>query len=142
MASSTLSPRSSLVFAAAILFTAAPAAAAPPAGLDAYVEKAMTTFGAPGLSLAIVEDGKVVVAKGYGITKLGTNNRATEHTAFPIGSESKAFTAAALAILVDRKKLKWDDRVVDKLPGFKMYDDYATQHMTVRDLLTLSLIHI
>src|SRR5690349_10533836 len=113
-----------------------PAFADPPADLDAYVKRAMDTFGAPGLSLAVVENGKTVVAKGYGVRSIKTNAPVDEHTAFPIGSESKAFTAAALAILVDQKKLKWDDRVVDKLPGFQMYDAYATEHMTIKDLLT------
>jgi CubicO group peptidase (beta-lactamase class C family) len=122
--------------AALLLSTTAIAAAAPPADIDAYVKQAMDTFGAPGLSLAIVENGKAVVTKGYGIRKLGTDLKVDEHTAFPIGSESKAFTAAALAILVDQGKLKWDDRVVDKLPGFQMYDPYATAHMTVIELLT------
>jgi len=112
------------------------AAAAPPADTDAYVAKAMQTFGNPGLSLAIVEDGKIVKARGYGVRKMGTNLAADEHTAFPIGSESKAFTSAALAILVDEKKLKWSDLVKDRLPGFQMYDPYVTDHMTVRDLLT------
>jgi len=96
----------------------------------------MQTFGNPGLSLAIVEDGRIVKAKGYGVRKMGTNLKADEHTAFPIGSETKAFTSAALAILVDQKKLKWTDLVKDKLPGFQMYDPYVTDHMTVRDLLT------
>jgi CubicO group peptidase (beta-lactamase class C family) len=112
------------------------AAAAPPADIDAYVAKTMQTFGNPGMSLAVVEDGKIVKAKGYGVRKMGTNLTADEHTAFPIGSESKAFTSAALAILVDRKQLKWSDLVKDKLPGFQMYDPYVTDHMTVRDLLT------
>jgi CubicO group peptidase (beta-lactamase class C family) len=112
------------------------AAAAPPADIDAYVAKTMQTFGPPGLSLAIVENGQVVKAKGYGVRRMGTSLTADEHTAFPIGSESKAFTSAALAILVDQKKLKWTDLVKDKLPGFQMYDPYVTDHMTVRDLLT------
>ena len=111
-------------------------AAAPPADIDAYVAKTMQTFGNPGLSLAVVEDGKIVKARGYGVRKMGTNLAADEHTAFPIGSESKAFTSAALAILVDEKKLKWSDLVKDRLPGFQMYDPYVTDHMTVRDLLT------
>ncbi|HWD29417.1 MAG TPA: serine hydrolase [Rhizomicrobium sp.] len=115
---------------------AMPAVAAPPADLDAFVARAMQTFGPPGMTVAIVEDGKPVLAKGYGIRKLGDPAPVDAHTIFPIGSETKAFTAAALAILVDRGKLKWDDRVVDKLPGFAMYDPYATEHMTVRDLLT------
>ncbi|HEY1710562.1 MAG TPA: serine hydrolase [Rhizomicrobium sp.] len=122
--------------AALILGLSVPASAAPPADLDTYVKKAMDAFGAPGLSLAVVEDGKTVVAKGYGVRSIKTNAPVDEHTAFPIGSESKAFTSAALAILVDRKKLNWTDRVVDKLPGFQMYDPYATEHMTIKDLLT------
>ena len=112
------------------------AMAAPPADLDAYVAKSMQTFGAPGMSVAVVEGGKVVFTKGYGIRSIATKAPVNEHTAVPIGSESKAFTSAALAILVDQGKLKWTDRVVDKLPGFQMYDPYATQHMTVLDLLT------
>jgi CubicO group peptidase (beta-lactamase class C family) len=112
------------------------AMAAPPADLDAYVAKSMQTFGPPGMSVAIVENGKVVFTKGYGIRSIATKAPVNEHTAFPIGSESKAFTSAALAILVDEGKLKWTDRVVDKLPGFQMYDPYATAHMTIIDLLT------
>jgi CubicO group peptidase (beta-lactamase class C family) len=107
-----------------------------PADLDRYVARAMRAFGAPGLSLAIVRNGKAVVAKGYGVRSIATQAPVTADTAFPIGSETKAFTSAALAILVDQGKLKWTDRVVDKLPGFRMYDPYATEHMTVRDLLT------
>jgi CubicO group peptidase (beta-lactamase class C family) len=133
---STRTSKALLLASALALSLSAPAFAAPPADLDAYVKKAMETFGAPGLSLAIVEDGKTVVAKGYGVRSIATNAPVDEHTAFPIGSESKAFTSAALAILVDQKKLKWDDRVVDKLPGFQMYDPYATEHMTIKDLLT------
>ncbi len=110
--------------------------AAPPADTDDYVQTAMKAFGAPGLGLAIVENGQVTVAKGYGLRKLNSTEMVDRHTAFPIGSETKAFTATSLAILVDRKKLSWDDRVADKLPGFRMYDPYATAHMTVRDLLT------
>ncbi len=113
-----------------------PAIAAPPPDLDAFVAQALQTFGPPGMSVAIVEGGKPVLAKGYGIRKLGSAAPVDAHTIFPIGSESKAFTAAALAILVDQGKLKWDDRVLDRLPGFQMYDSYATEHMTVRDLLT------
>ena len=125
-----------LVAACAALFAASHAHAAPPADVDVYVAKAMETFCAPGLSLAIVENGKPIVARGYGVRDITTHAPVNERTAFPIGSESKAFTAAALAILVDRGKLKWTDRVVDRLPGFQMYDPYATEHMTVRDLLT------
>ncbi len=124
--------------AALLLVAASPAIAssAPPPGIDAYVADMLKEFGAPALSLAIVEDGRVILAKAYGVRKLGTDEKVDEHAAFPIGSETKAFTAAALAILVDRHKLAWDDRVVDRLPGFRMYDPYATANMTIRDLLT------
>lgn len=114
---------------------AAPAAAAPPADLDAYVLQTLQAFDAPGFSLAIVEDGKTVHAKGYGVRKLGAKQAADAHTIFPIGSASKAFVSAGLAILVDEGKLGWDDRVADVLPGFRLHDPYATAHMTVRDLL-------
>lgn len=113
-----------------------PTASPPPADIDQYVARAMRAFGAPGLSLAIVQDGKTVIAKGYGVRSIATRAPVTPDTAFPIGSETKAFTSAALAILVDAGKLKWTDRVVDKLPGFRMYDPYVTEHMTVLDLLT------
>ncbi len=125
-----------LGLAASLFYWAGPATAAPPADLDAAVQQAMRAFGTPGLGLAVVENGHVSVARGYGVRKLNGSDAVDANTAFPIGSETKAFTAAALAILVDRHKLSWDDRVVDRLPGFQMYDPYATAHMTVRDLLT------
>jgi CubicO group peptidase (beta-lactamase class C family) len=96
----------------------------------------MQRLGPPGLSLAVVEGDKTTLAKGYGFRELGKPALADAHTIFPIGSETKAFTAAALAVLVDRGKLKWDDPVVKHMPDFKMYDPYVTEHMTVRDLLT------
>lgn len=130
--------RSSLCGAAvaAVVSFTNPAMAAPPADLDAFVARSMATFGPPGMSVAIVENGKIALTKGYGVRSIATKAPVNAHTAFPIGSESKAFTSAALAILVDEGKLKWTDRVVDKLPGFQMYDPYATAHMTVLDLLT------
>ena len=118
------------------LITAGGLHAAAPPDTHTYVARAMSAFGAPGLSLAIVENGQTVVARGYGMRSIMSKASVDEHTAFPIGSESKAFTSAALAILVDRGRLKWSDRVVDRLPGFQMYDPYVTEHMTVRDLLT------
>src|SRR6478609_9008430 len=128
-------PVAALSLIAGLLWTSA-AIAAPPADTDAMVAKAMAAFGAPGLSLAVVENGKPVLTKGYGVRQIGTAAKVDAHTAIPIGSESKAFTSAALAILVDAKKLKWTDLVKDRLPGFQMYDPYFTAHMTVRDLLT------
>ncbi|MGH8191048.1 MAG: serine hydrolase [Rhodanobacteraceae bacterium] len=113
---------------------AMPAAAAPPADLDAYAARAMKTFGVPGMSIAIVEGNKIET-RSYGVRRLGSPARVDAHTTFPIGSNSKAFTSTALAILVDEDKLHWNDRVVDRLPGFRMYDAYASQNMTITDLL-------
>jgi len=109
---------------------------APPADLDAYVASSMKTFDVPGIAVAIVKDGKVVAAKGYGIRKLGDAAPVDEFTMFGIGSNTKAFTTAALATLVDEGKLSWDDPVYQRLPGFVMYDPYVSHEMTIRDLLT------
>ena len=103
--------------------------------LDAYVEKTRTVFEVPGIAVAIVKDGQVLVAKGYGVRKLGDPTLVDAQTLFGIASNTKAFTAAALAILVDEGKIHWDDPVTKYLPGFQMYDPYVTREMTVRDLL-------
>jgi CubicO group peptidase (beta-lactamase class C family) len=105
------------------------------ADLDGYVTRAMKTFEVPGLSLAIVKDGKVVVAKGYGVRKMGESTLVDENTLFGIGSNTKAFTSAALASLVDEGKISWDDPVYERLRGFQMYDPYVSHEMTIRDLL-------
>src|SRR5579863_7665048 len=112
------------------------AASAPPPDLDTYVASSMKTFDVPGMSVAIVKDGKVLVAKGYGVRKLGEPTPVDEFTMFAIGSNTKAFTTAALATLVDEGKLSWDDRVYQRLPSFVMYDPYVSHEMTIRDLLT------
>jgi CubicO group peptidase (beta-lactamase class C family) len=109
---------------------------APPPDLDAYVARVLKTFEVPGLSVAIVKDGKVVWVKGYGVRKLGEPTPVDENTLFGIGSNTKAFTSAALATLVDAGKISWDDRVYERLPGFQMYDPYVSHEMTIRDLLT------
>jgi CubicO group peptidase (beta-lactamase class C family) len=109
---------------------------AAPADLDAYVASSMKTFEVPGMAVTIVKDGKIVVAKGYGVRKLGDPTPVDEYTTFGIGSNTKAFTTAALATLVDEGKLAWDDPVYQRLPGFVMYDPYVSHEMTVRDLLT------
>jgi len=109
---------------------------APPADLDSYVATSMKTFDVPGIAVAIVKDGKIVLAKGYGVRELGDATPVDEHTMFGIGSNTKAFTTAALATLVDAGKLSWDDPVYQRLPGFVMYDPYVSHEMTIRDLLT------
>ena len=105
-------------------------------GFDDYVNRSMKEWEIPGMAIAIVKDDKVVFAKGYGVRDIGKPAPVDEHTLFAIGSSSKAFTAASLAILMDEGKLKWDDPVTKYLPGFQLYDPYVTREMTVRDLLT------
>ena len=107
-----------------------------PPDLDSYVANSMKTFDVPGMGVAIVKDGKVLTAKGYGVRKLGDPTPVDEFTMFGIGSNTKAFTTAALATLVDEGKLSWDDPVYQRLPGFVMYDPYVSHEMTIRDLLT------
>ena len=104
--------------------------------LDTYVAQAMQAFQVPGVGVAVVKDGQVVIAKGYGVRKLGESAPVDSHTLFGIASNTKAFTATALGMLVDEGKIGWDDPVVNRLPGFEMYDPYVTHEMTIRDLLT------
>lgn len=104
--------------------------------VDELVEKTLKTFDVPGIAVAVVKDGQVVHAKGYGIRSVLSKEKVDANTLFGIASNSKAFTAAALAMLVDEGKIKWDDKVVQYLPNFKMYDAYVTKEFTIRDLLT------
>ena len=104
--------------------------------IDELVEKTLRSFDVPGISVAIVKDGKIIHAKGYGVKSILTNEKVDANTLFGIASNSKAFTSAALAMLVDEGKLKWDDKVIQHIPEFKMYNDYVTNEFTIRDLLT------
>jgi len=106
------------------------------AWLAADVERTMKLFDVPGIAIAVVKDGKVVATQGFGVRKLGAPEKVDGRTLFEVASNSKAFTAAALAMLVDEGKLAWDDPVTKHLPDFQMYDAYVTHEMTVRDLLT------
>ncbi len=108
----------------------------PVATLDDYVLRAMREWEVPGLALAIVKDDAIVFAKGYGVRTLGRPEPVTEDTIFAIGSATKAFTAAALGMLVDEGKLSWDDPVTIHLKGFQLSDPYVTRELTVRDLLS------
>ncbi len=104
--------------------------------IDVLVEKTLKTFDVPGIAVAVVKDGKVIHAKGYGVRSLNTKEKVNEKTLFGIASNSKAFTAAALGMLMDEKKLTWDTKVNDIIPEFKMYNPYVTEEFTIRDLLT------
>ncbi len=123
-------------FALSLLATAAmPAWAEPPKNLAADVEALRKEIGATGVSIAIVEDGKTTLSRGWGERKLGESGKVDSQTIFQTGSTGKAMTAAALAILVDEGKIAWDDPVIKHMPWFRMYDPWVTREITIRDLL-------
>jgi len=107
-----------------------------PTQIDSIVRKAMSVGPNAGIAIAVVKDDEIVHLKGYGITSVLSNEEVNENTLFAIASNSKAFTTAALAILVDEGKLNWNDKVVDHIPEFKMYDPYVTENFNIQDLLT------
>lgn len=104
--------------------------------IDALVEKSLTTFNVAGVAIAVVKDGKTIYKKGFGVKSIETKEPVNEYTNFEIASNSKAFTTAALSILEDEGKLKWDDKVKIYIPEFKMYNDYVTENFNIQDLLT------
>ena len=103
--------------------------------IDALVERTLKTFDVPGIAVAVIKDDKVIHAKGYGVRSLKTQQKVDENTLFGVASNSKAFTAAALGILVDEKKITWDTKVTDVIPEFKLYNPFVTEEFTIRDLL-------
>ncbi|MEX2610541.1 MAG: serine hydrolase [Gemmatimonadota bacterium] len=127
-----------LLLLAPLLLEAPPAAArqADVAALDAYIARARQDWQVPGLAVAIVKDGRTVLARGYGERHMSERGAVDEHTLFAIASNSKAFTSALLAMLVDEGALSWDDRVRDHLPWFQLYDPYVSSQMRIRDLLS------
>lgn len=104
--------------------------------LDALFSKALVDYNIPGMAIAIVKDGNIMLSKGYGVKDAKSNEKADDKTLFAIASNSKAFTAAALAVLVDEGKIKWSDKVRKYLPYFQLYSPYVSEEMTIRDLLT------
>jgi CubicO group peptidase (beta-lactamase class C family) len=103
--------------------------------IDEYAQKAMRDWNVPGFAIAVVKDDKVIFAKGYGVREMAKPAPVDERTLFAIASNSKAFTAAAIGILVDEGKVKWDDPVTKYLPDFQLHDSYVTRELTIRDLL-------
>ncbi|WP_299214253.1 serine hydrolase [uncultured Aquimarina sp.] len=106
------------------------------AQIDALVARALDSTPSVGIAVAVVKDGNLIHSKGYGVKSIENKNKVDKHTLFAIASNSKAFTAAALSILVDEGKLNWQDRVIDHIAEFKMYNDYVTANFTIVDLLT------
>lgn len=104
--------------------------------IDSLVERSRKAFDVPGIAVAVIKDGKVIHSKGYGLRSLNSSQKVDENTLFGIASNSKAFTAAALGILIDEGKLNWDDKVRDYIPEFKLYSPFVTEEFTIRDLLT------
>ncbi|MGH7026557.1 serine hydrolase [Brevundimonas sp.] len=107
------------------------------AAVDAWVKKAMAGFpDQPAVSVGVVRGGKPILTRGYGVRKKGEARRVDEHTLFAVASNTKAMTAAALAILVDEGKVKWDEPVKTYLPGFTLSDPVIGERITVRDTLS------
>jgi len=104
--------------------------------IDSLVNKSMELMPQVGLAVAVIENGKIVHSKGYGLLSANSDEAVDEHTLFQIASNTKAFTAAGLAILVDQGKLDWNDRVIKHIPEFTMYNDYVRENFTIIDLLT------
>lgn len=105
--------------------------------IDRYAQKVTSDWNQPGMAIAVVKDGKVVFAKGYGVREMGKPEKVDENTLFAIASNSKAFTTAALAILIDEGKIGgWDDKVSKYLPGFQLYNPYVTEDLTIRDIVS------
>ena len=101
---------------------------------DAYILKAQKEWDVPGLAVAVVKDGKVILSKGYGLKELGTTNTVDSKTLFQCASTTKAMTATCMGILVDEGKVKWNDPVVKHFPEFLLYDPFVTREITIRDL--------
>jgi CubicO group peptidase (beta-lactamase class C family) len=135
-------PRSILIIAVSAGLLAMPGLGAKPAdpkaqlkGVSEFIGKAMAEWKVPGLAIAVVKDGRVILVEGYGLKDVKNNLKVTPRTVFAIGSTSKAFTAAAMGILVDEGKVDWDKPVREYLPTFRLWDPFATTRMTPRDLL-------
>ncbi len=103
---------------------------------DAYVIKSQKEWEMPGLSVAIVKDGQVILAKGYGVRELGKPDPVNEKTIFACASTTKAMTAVCMGMLVDEGKVSWDDAVEKYLPEFQLYDPFVTREIRIRDLFT------
>src|SRR5271165_2362378 len=105
-------------------------------GFDDFAKLALQDWKCDGFAIAVIQDGKVILSKGYGLRDVKKNLPVTEKTLFAIGSATKSFTVTAMGTLVDQGKLDWDKPVRDYLPDFRLWDQFATERMTPRDLVT------
>ncbi len=105
-------------------------------GIDAFILSVMEEWKVPGLAIAVIKDDRVILSKGYGYRDVEKKLPVTPRTLFAIGSITKSFTVTILGMLVDEGKLDWDTPVREYLPDFRLYDPIATEHMTIRDLVT------
>jgi CubicO group peptidase (beta-lactamase class C family) len=104
-------------------------------GMDEYIHAGMKTWKVPGLAIAVVKNGEVVLARAYGTREVGFDRPVTQDTVFSIASCTKSFTACGIGMLVDEGRLAWDDPVRKHWPGFQVADPYVTEQATIRDLL-------
>lgn len=103
--------------------------------LEIYIQREMKRWNIPGVAISIIKDGKTIFLKGYGVRDIKTNQPVDENTLFQIASNTKAYTGTAVAMLQAQKRLKLDDKVKQYLPYFDLYDKYAGEHASIRDLL-------
>ena len=123
------------VAVAFLLFASNAFAADPLDGLEDYVKKALKSHGVPGIGMAIVKDGKVILCRGYGVKTVSKSDPVTEHSLFAIGSVTKSFTSSMIAMLVDEGKMEWDEPLRMHLPKFRMQDRFYSDEVTIRDCL-------
>lgn len=102
---------------------------------EQYAEKGMDDWQVPGMVIAVVKDNETIYQKTFGVKKVNDTDPVTNNTLFQVGSTTKAFTVALVGMQVDEGKLNWDDKVIDRLPGFRMYDPWVTREFTVTDLM-------
>lgn len=104
--------------------------------IDRLTKRVIKEFSVPGIAVAVIKDDAAVHMKGYGVRSIATRQKTDEHTLFAIASNTKAFTTAALGILVDEGKLSWETKVIDVIPEFRLYNSYVTEDFIIKDLLT------
>lgn len=136
LAASTLSPALAVDDGGALGCVPATLSGADASARDAYLEQALRDWQTPGMTIAVVQCDAPVLTRGYGVRKQGATASVDEHTLFALGSTSKAFAAATVALLVHDGALQWDDKVQRFLPWLEVYDPWVSRELSVRDLLT------